>query len=482
MDIPDSSRHGTGGSSSRPTTRYGTIKCDSKEVPSRLCGDNLGHDTSRNRSRSTSPWHCFHRSGSNDRVDLIASSDHNMSPRIRNYTSKLFASGNCCYGKICLNSHTDQTHNSFINYKLDDFTQGIYSQGYIAPAREGSEGSGATLDFGVQVPNWIGEQRGLRSSADDYAVNSNKFMAHCSSGMSISELRGTTVLGANIEGSMTFTGSQLPTLDGISREPGVLNTVKSEASSSGQCPRSSEQISSLTDILTRLVEEIKLLPELFAALSATNALVILQSFVAGSAGPDAPAASSRQLDLVIDSLKLIREKQAEVASSSKLPHGTDPGGVGLCRTDCRNVELNVDSLPSGEKDRFADYYNKEPNLSISGVIKERNDESKLVNNEVDGKDGRKMETTDGDILYAFKIALTDFVKELLTPTYIRGQIDRVVYKAIVKRVVRKVTSSVQTIPQTQENIKKYLSTFRPNISKLVKEYLKIFKKEKASLA
>lgn len=428
---------------------------------------------SRNRSRSTSPRHCSYRAGSNDRVDLIASSDHNMSPRTRNFTHKFFASGNCCHGNLCLNSHTDQTHNSFVNYKLDDCTPGIYSQVYIAPDREGSEGSGATLDFNVQVPNWdksegIGEQRGLGSSADDYAVNSNRFMAHSSSGMCVSEPGGTTVLGANIEGFMTLTGSQLLTLDGASREPGVLYTVRSEALSSGQCQRSSEQISSLTDILTRLIEEIKRLPELFAALSATSALVILQSFVASSAGPDDPAASSRQLDLVNDCLKLISEKLAEVASSSKLPYGADPGSVGLYRTDCRNVELNVNSLPSGEKNQFADCYNKEPNLSVAGEIKNRNDERKLVNNEVDGKDGQRMEITDGDSLYAFKLALANFVKELLTPTYIRDQIDRDAYKKIVRRVVKKVTSSVQSIPQTQENIKKYLSTCRPNISKLVK--------------
>ncbi|KAK1403900.1 hypothetical protein POM88_003505 [Heracleum sosnowskyi] len=534
MDIPASSGDGTGGSSSRPTTRYGTIKYDSKEVSNRLCGDDPGHDTYRNRSRSTSPRHYFHRAGSNDRDDLIASSDQNMSPRTRNFTSKFFASENCCCGNICLNSHADQTHNSSNYYRPDDCPQGIYSRVCISPAREGLEGSGAAVDFD-KVPNWdkskgIGEQMGLRSSADDYAVNSNRYMAHSSSGMSVSELRGTTdlganiegsmtftgsqllmldaddyavnnrymahsssgmsvseprgttVLGANIEGSMTFMGSQLLILDGTSREPGVLNTVRSEASSSAQCPRSSEQSLSLTDILTRLVEEIKLLPKLFAALSATNALVILQSFVAGSVGPDAPTVSSRQLDLVTDSLKLIRDKHAEVASSSKLPHGADPGSVGLNRTDCRNVELNVDSLPSGEKDQFAVCYNKEPNLSLAGEIIEKNDERKLVKNEVDGKDGQRMETTGGDSVCAFKLALIDFVKELLNPTYVRDQIDRDAYKNIVKRVVKKVTSRVQSIPQTQENIKKYLSTFRPNISKLVKEYVEIFKKEKASLA
>lgn len=427
---------------------------------------------SRNRSRSTSPRHCFHRAGLYDRVDLIASSDHNMFPRTRNYTSKFFASGNC--SSTFLNSHTDQTDNSFNNYKLDDCRQGIYSRVNIAPGKEGSEGSGATLDFHVQVPNWdksegIGEQRGLRSSADDYAVNSNRFMAHSSSGMSVSDPRGTMVLGANIEGPMTFTGSQLLTLDGTSREPGVLNIVRSEASSSSvQCSWSREQISSLTDIFIWIVEGIKLRPELFEALSGTNALVILQSFVAGFAGPDAPAPSSRQLNLVIESLKLIEEKQAELASSSKLPHGADSGGVGLYRTACRNVELNVYRLPSGKKDQFADCYNKEPNLSMGGEIKERNDERELVSNEVDDKDCQRMETTDGDSLCDFKHALADFVKELLTPSYIRDQIDRDTYKKIVSKVVKKVILSVQSIPQTQVNIEKYLSTFRPNISKLVK--------------
>ena len=123
----------------------------------------------------------------------------------------------------------------------------------------------------MPVPNWdknegIVEQRDLRSSADDHALSDNMFMAHSSSGMSVSEPRGTTVLDANTERCMTFTGNQLPTPNGTSRKPDILDTVLS-----GQCPRSSEQISPLTDIVDRLLEEIKQIPELFAALSATNA-------------------------------------------------------------------------------------------------------------------------------------------------------------------------------------------------------------------
>ncbi|XP_074369374.1 uncharacterized protein LOC141710737 isoform X2 [Apium graveolens] len=333
----------------------------------------------------------------------------------------------------------------------------------------------------MDIPASTGDGTGGSSSRPTTSHGTIKYDSKEVSNLLCEDDPGHDTYSANIGGSMTFMGSQLLTLDGTSREPGVLNTVRPEPSSSSvQSLGSSELIQSITDTLIQIVEEIKQFPELFAALSATNALVILQSFVAGSVGPDARAVSSRQLGLVNDNLMLIRQKYAEVASSSKLPHGADSGGVGLYRTDCSNVELNVYSLPSGEKDQFADSYNKEPNLTMGGETKERNDGSKFVNNEVDDKDGQRMETTDGDS--CFKHALANLVKELLDPIYIRDQIDRDTYKKIVKKVVTKVTLSVPSTPQTQENIKKYLSTFKPNISKLVKDYIKIFVKEKANLA
>ena len=63
-----------------------------------------------------------------------------MSCSTRNLTRKFFASENGCYQNICRNSHSDQTHNSFNNYKLDDCTQGMDTQVYIALATEGSKG------------------------------------------------------------------------------------------------------------------------------------------------------------------------------------------------------------------------------------------------------------------------------------------------------------------------------------------------------
>lgn len=72
-------------------------------------------------------------------------------------------------------------------------------------------------------------------------------------------------------------------------------------------------------------------------------------------------------------------------------------------------------------------------------------------------------------LRAFKFALVDFVKELLSPTWKKQKIDKDSYKKIVEKVVNKVISSVHSsqIPQTQESINNYLAASKPNISKLV---------------
>lgn len=61
------------------------------------------------------------------------------------------------------------------------------------------------------------------------------------------------------------------------------------------------------------------------------------------------------------------------------------------------------------------------------------------------------------------------MKEPLKPTWKAGQINKEAHKTIVKKVVDKVTSSVQAshIPQTQEKIDNYLSAYKPKLSKLV---------------
>ncbi|KAI3865487.1 hypothetical protein MKX03_020625 [Papaver bracteatum] len=73
----------------------------------------------------------------------------------------------------------------------------------------------------------------------------------------------------------------------------------------------------------------------------------------------------------------------------------------------------------------------------------------------------------------FKFALVQFVKEILKPTWKEGQMSKDAHKTIVKKVVDKVTSTIQAaqIPQTQEKTNQYLSYSKPKLTKLVQAHV-----------
>lgn len=69
----------------------------------------------------------------------------------------------------------------------------------------------------------------------------------------------------------------------------------------------------------------------------------------------------------------------------------------------------------------------------------------------------------------FKCALVEVVKDLLKPSWKDGQLSREAHKTIVKKVVDKVTGTMEAgvIPQTQEKIDTYLSHSKGKLTKLV---------------
>lgn len=69
----------------------------------------------------------------------------------------------------------------------------------------------------------------------------------------------------------------------------------------------------------------------------------------------------------------------------------------------------------------------------------------------------------------FRVALVEFVKEILKPTWKGGQLSREVHKTIVKKVVDKVTGTLQGdhVPKTQEQIDRYMSFSKLKLTKLV---------------
>uniref|UniRef100_A0A1D1YB41 Zinc finger CCCH domain-containing protein 55 n=1 Tax=Anthurium amnicola TaxID=1678845 RepID=A0A1D1YB41_9ARAE len=82
-----------------------------------------------------------------------------------------------------------------------------------------------------------------------------------------------------------------------------------------------------------------------------------------------------------------------------------------------------------------------------------------------GKDSRSMKL--------FKIALADFVKEVLKPSWRQGNMSKEAFKTIVKKTVDKVSGSVSKhqIPKTQAKINQYVESSQRKLTKLVMGYV-----------
>ncbi|MED6144013.1 hypothetical protein PIB30_011517 [Stylosanthes scabra] len=110
-----------------------------------------------------------------------------------------------------------------------------------------------------------------------------------------------------------------------------------------------------------------------------------------------------------------------------------------------------------------------PNPQDDHKITKENGPSENIDH--NGVEANKSKDVKG--IRAFKFSLVEFVKELLKPTWKEGKITKDDYKTIVKKVVDKVTGTMQGahIPQTQEKIDHYLSFSKPKLNKLVQAYV-----------
>ncbi|KAL7128299.1 hypothetical protein ABFS83_14G307000 [Erythranthe nasuta] len=156
---------------------------------------------------------------------------------------------------------------------------------------------------------------------------------------------------------------------------------------------------------------------------------------------------------------------------------------------CDEQENHTERKNGGESDNLKVELSGSPKLKQEKVLgnaelNEGNrgdgDESKGFQNNkpsenVDGHGKVEESTTNKDDkgIRIFKNSLVEFVKDLLKPIWKEGKMSREAHKTIVKKVVDKVTSTIQAdqIPKTQEKIEQYLSYSKPKIAKLVQAYV-----------
>ncbi|CAN0877407.1 Zinc finger CCCH domain-containing protein 38 [Linum grandiflorum] len=253
---------------------------------------------------------------------------------------------------------------------------------------------------------------------------------------------------------VTVISPMSPKLLNIGQGTGDRSNPAAVNSSFTQSMVSGEQLTTLTNLsvsLAQLLANGHQLPQLFATTQIANPEhhvkqydPICDSIEPGNQGVDQKEKSTRDVD-------------APNGSHDKLQHGTEENKL----------------KPSAE----------------SGAIKENNgkkakDSSKIKESKAgeenieDEEDKKNKEEAKGS--RAFKFALVEFVKEALKPAWKEGQVSKDSYKNIVKKVVDKVTGSVQVanIPQTQEKIEQYVSASKPKMTKLVQAYVEKFQKGK----
>lgn len=181
---------------------------------------------------------------------------------------------------------------------------------------------------------------------------------------------------------------------------------------------------------------------------------------------------------------------------------TEPGNLNLAQaTDHQNNQMqqNRSSPPSIVGTGVESLKLKHPesprqpgemvaNLGVTGDSKATGEESKGMqeNRPSDTLDGQgKLEegsaNKDEKGMRLFKNSLVELVKDILKPTWKEGRMSRDVHKAVVKKVVDKVSSTIQAehIPKTQDKVELYLSSSKPKITKLVQAYVERSRKPDA---
>ena len=202
-----------------------------------------------------------------------------------------------------------------------------------------------------------------------------------------------------------------------------------------------DQISNISATIAQLLANRRPLPQLTQALQMPSSLAVQPNHATQSNNPLGMSADTDEAPLVTAS------QVSNVDEIQVLPVNTKAS-----QTDAASKE--EECKKAGEDVKEAD-----------NIVDEDDDDGS--EEEEEEEDKKEMKDTKG--MRTFKFALVEIVKELLKPAWKEGKMKKDGYKNIVKKVVEKVTGSMQSgnVPQTQEKIDHYLSASKPKLTKLV---------------
>ncbi|XP_028116671.1 uncharacterized protein LOC114314387 isoform X1 [Camellia sinensis] len=92
--------------------------------------------------------------------------------------------------------------------------------------------------------------------------------------------------------------------------------------------------------------------------------------------------------------------------------------------------------------------------------------------------GKSKKSKDSRSMKLFKVALADFVKEVLKPSWRQGSMSKEAFKTIVKKTIDKVSGAMKShqIPKSQAKINHYIDSSQRKLTKLVMGYVQKYVK------
>lgn len=141
----------------------------------------------------------------------------------------------------------------------------------------------------------------------------------------------------------------------------------------------------------------------------------------------------------------------------------------------------VGATMSLENDEYGETADAEVGAVENGSPSDPDEDAMVAEGEIEidqvKLEGKSKKSKDSRSMKLFKIAVANFVKEVLKPQWRQGNMSKEVFKTIVKKTVDKVSGAMKNhrVPKSQAKIDHYIDSSRRKLTQLVEGYVSKYK-------
>ncbi|ONI08891.1 hypothetical protein PRUPE_5G206700 [Prunus persica] len=200
-----------------------------------------------------------------------------------------------------------------------------------------------------------------------------------------------------------------------------------------------------------------------------------------------PKSDGEQYDPLLDSIEPSSTPCKKSGHGEKQKTPSDSNIMGSVSGSCQPLDLEennkrkeVDTVASATSldiDEYGETADAEVGVVEDESLSDPDDAANMAAGEIEidqrESPGKSKKEKDSRSMRLFKIAIADFVKEILKPSWRQGNMSKEAFKTIVKKTVDKVSGAMKRhqIPKSQAKIDHYIDSSQRKLTKLVMGYV-----------